>query len=361
MLTYTQLIAYGRALRQERVLSVYIDGTLRASRDREWRNQVDTALKELRNSVVEGPRDEWAQFETCSEFLGDELRALPSEIGTPGWMAFITKDGVIHSEHLPIVMPTVAVWDQGICAAPYLRALKEARPVVVVVPTMESSTLYLYEAGRLDYLDTVDSRAFDPSASGRETWRGFSSGTKRGSVYRDMSQPVQDNELDRMVHEVSHMAAGAAGIDGWILVGGASRASERIARAAERLAHGRVLRMHGIDTQAPESKLMAAARAGATTLRNAADLRRIAEISGGASDSSLVALGRDETERALEQARVRELYITRRYLANHGSDAESAVREALNQRARVEEVSGAAAEQLDELGGMAARLRYRGR
>jgi hypothetical protein len=56
---------------------------------------------------------------------------------------------------------------------------------------------------------------------------------------------------------------------------------------------------------------------------------------------------------------VRDLYITHRYLEDHPAEAEAAVRSAIDQAASVEEVSGAAAEQLDAHGGMAARLRYR--
>jgi hypothetical protein len=62
---------------------------------------------------------------------------------------------------------------------------------------------------------------------------------------------------------------------------------------------------------------------------------------------------------ALDQRRVRDLYITHRYLETHAAEAEGAVRSAIDQAASVEEVSGVAAAQLDAHGGMAARLRYR--
>ena len=70
-------------------------------------------------------------------------------------------------------------------------------------------------------------------------------------------------------------------------------------------------------------------------------------------------MGPSETKAALEQASVRELFLTHGYLENHAADAEDAVRAALGQDAVVEEVSGEAAQQLDALGGIAAGLRFR--
>ena len=69
--------------------------------------------------------------------------------------------------------------------------------------------------------------------------------------------------------------------------------------------------------------------------------------------------GHAAAERALQQKRVRELYITHRFLEEHTRHAEDAVRDAIDQGATVEEVERGAAERLDKHGGIAARLRYR--
>jgi stalled ribosome rescue protein Dom34 len=66
-----------------------------------------------------------------------------------------------------------------------------------------------------------------------------------------------------------------------------------------------------------------------------------------------------DTQWALDQASVRDLYVTRHYLDEHAAEAEDAVRSALDQDASVEEVSGSTAEQLDRAGGVAAGLRFR--
>jgi hypothetical protein len=58
---------------------------------------------------------------------------------------------------------------------------------------------------------------------------------------------------------------------------------------------------------------------------------------------------------------VRDLYVTHRFLEDHAAEAERAIRAALDQDASVEEVSGQAAERLNEHGGMAVGLRFRDR
>jgi hypothetical protein len=52
------------------------------------------------------------------------------------------------------------------------------------------------------------------------------------------------------------------------------------------------------------------------------------------------------------------VYFTQAFLENHTADAEAIVRLALGTQAQLEQVSGAAAARLDEVGGIAARLRY---
>ena len=93
-------------------------------------------------------------------------------------------------------------------------------------------------------------------------------------------------------------------------------------------------------------------------MREAADLAIIDEIVEQANGGTRAALGSVSTRRALSEKRVRELYLTHRYREDQPVDAETAVRLALAQGAQVEEVSRTAAERLDQLGGIAARLRY---
>jgi stalled ribosome rescue protein Dom34 len=157
------------------------------------------------------------------------------------------------------------------------------------------------------------------------------------------------------VERIGDLAAG----DEWILLGGIKRVVARLAQRLGPVAPNRVLELTSLDIHASLADIAQAARAGASQLRNALDVRRVAEIAELAGANGLGVVGPAETRRALEQASVRELYLTHRYLEDHAAEAEGAVRSALDQDASVEEVSGQAAEHLDHLGGMAAGLRFR--
>jgi hypothetical protein len=150
-----------------------------------------------------------------------------------------------------------------------------------------------------------------------------------------------------------------AGQDGWILLGGIRRVVAALSQQLAPLAADRVLELGSLDVHASEAEIVEAARSGASELTSTLDSKRIAAIADQAGARGLGALGPAETQAALTQASVRELYLTHRYLEDHAADAETAVRSALDQDASVEEVSGTAAERLDEHGGMAAGLRFR--
>src|SRR5262245_43300274 len=126
MLTREQLVALHRSLVDERVLSVYIGASeADPSHRNSWRVKPDHALKSLRTRLESAPRTERFAFEQCIERMESEIAALGGAPHTPGWVAFITADGVRTSHALPVVVPTSAVWTNGVFASPYVRALKE--------------------------------------------------------------------------------------------------------------------------------------------------------------------------------------------------------------------------------------------
>jgi hypothetical protein len=361
MLTYTELVVLERSLREARVLSVYLDGTADdfAAR-RSWRVQLENSLKKLRTGLADSSHAEREQFERCVLLLEERLASLPGGIGARGWMAFITPDGVRVDEHLPVPMPTVAAWSTGACVAPYIRALKQTRRVVVAVADARKATLYCYDRGALDKVKTIHAHAtLDPVTHMGDAPRvGFHPGV-RGSTGSDAAQRVLLNGTRRMLKEVADHALRLAGTDGWFLTGGIPHASAELALLIAHSAPGRVLNLESLDIHASEAEITVAAEHGASTLRDAFDLHQIEEIMGHANGNGSVALGPVATCEALEQLNVRELYVTHTFIEDHAADAENAVRKSLDQHALVEEVSREAARQLDGHGGMAARLRYR--
>jgi peptide subunit release factor 1 (eRF1) len=152
---------------------------------------------------------------------------------------------------------------------------------------------------------------------------------------------------------------GALAIDGaWIVIGGIPVvATTAVGLLAPDLA-ARATRAEHLDVHATDAQVAECARESASMLRDAEDLRRIEEAVSLASSGGAGAIGIVDTQRALELAQVRELFITQKFLENQAADADAAVRRAMDEGATVEHVSGEAAARVDALGGMAARLRY---
>ena len=361
MLTNSELVALERSLREARVLSVYLDGTAEDfAAQRTWRVNLNHSLKDLRVWLADSSHAEREEFERCVTLLEERLVPLSRGIGARGWSAFITHDAVRYAEGLPVPMPTLAVWSTGACIAPYIRALKQARPVVVAVADRRKVTLFSYGNGTLERRKTIHAYAnFGPvSHMGDAPRTGFHTGV-RGATGRDQEQRAMLQATNRMLKQVVDEALTLAGSDGWILTGGVPRASVELAQMIAESAPGRVLNMESLDVHASDAEICKAAEQGASALRDAVDLHRIEDIVEQANGTGFVALGPAETREALQQSRVRELYLTHSFIEDHAADAEDAVRSALYQGAFVEEVSREAAHQLDGHGGMAARLRYR--
>jgi hypothetical protein len=241
-----------------------------------------------------------------------------------------------------------------------MRVLKETRPVIVTVADARKAELYRYGLGKLSFVETVRAHHVveGPSHMGAAPRQGFHTGT-RGETGHDAAQRALLEGRDRMIAEAAHRITELAGEEGWILLGGTRRISARLSQQLAPIAPHRVLALTTLDVHSSEAAIAESARAGASTLRDACDANRFADIVERAGAAGLGVTGAVDTRWALDQASVRDLYVTRHYLDEHAADAEDAVRSALDQDASVEEVSGNVADLLDRLGGIAAGLRFR--
>lgn len=360
-MNFSHLVALADSLKDARVLTVYLDGTAEdPASQRSWRVQLDQSLENLRTWLYGSAHSEREEFEQCVRLLEKELEAFTAGLRTHGWVAFITTDRVHLASPLPVVMPTQAVWSTGPSVAPYMRALKETRPVVVVHADSTRADVYKYYLGELERITTLRSyhTVMAPSHMGDAPRVGFHGGT-RGDTGHDEAQCSLLVGTNRMLSDAVERALRVAGPDGWIVTGGIPEVGLHLADMLASRAPDRVLHIESLDIHASKADLAAAARVAASKLRNAMDAARVTEIFEGSNATGLGALGPAATRETLDQRRVRELYLTHRYLENHAAEAEDVVRSAIHQGAVIEEVSGAAAEQLDAHGGMAARLRYR--
>lgn len=358
MLTWPELIALERTLRDDEVLTVYLDGQVDDHTERRaWHVRLHQALRDLRTWLADSPDDERQRFERCVQHLESELSVVNGALGAPGWCAFVTPDRVHHAGALPVPVPTLTVWASGVSVAPYVRALKQHRPVLVALADAKHVALYRYQGGVLEELEGVRSRA--PGEHGRRMGappaQGMHTGV-RGGTGHDEGQREQADLTGKMLKSAARRLSRLAGLDGWVVAGGLPIPAGRLIEALPRRLAARTMRLESLDVHAAEPDIRRAAEDAASALRNATDLDRVEKIAVLASKGGRAAIGAADTRAALDQGRVRELYVTHRNLLDHPSETESAVRAALDQDAVVEEVSGTAAERLDALGGYAARL-----
>ena len=360
MLTHAELVALHRSLRDEHVLSVYIDGAAPdPAIQRSWRLQLEHSLHDVRAGLANATHEEREQFERCVRQLVARLDGIQVAVGPAAWAAFVSADGIREAHRVPAPGVTRAAWTKGPSLALYVRALKESRPVIVALVDARRAVLSQYGFGLLHRIETIHAHHVvePPAHMGGAPRKGFHTGT-RGATGRDAAQHSLLEGRNRMLARAAKRVAELAGPEGWIVLGGIHGI---VTRLAQRLASakGRLLEIDWLDVHSAEADIARAARAGAEKLRNTADLQRVRELEEQAGAHGLAVLGPAATRHALEQASCRELFVTHRYIVEHGADADEVVRAALEQDAVVEEVSGEAAVRLDQGGGMAAGLRFR--
>jgi protein required for attachment to host cells len=360
MLAYKGLVELERALRDQTVLSIYVNGELSdPAKRRRWRVDLRHAFDDIESWLKDSSHAEREGFAACRAMVEERLGAFRGTIRSPGWAGFFTTDGEQYGSALPVPMPTMAVWSTGPCLTPYMRAMKESRPVVIAVVDSSKAQLYRYAGHEAVRVETVRAHATvePPAHMGRPSRTGFHMGT-RGPTGTDQAQRELREATDRMLVEVAEKIVRHAAPDGWIAVGGIpSVAAAALARLPAALA-ARARHAPSVDVHATKAQIAEAARESASALRNAEDLKRVMDTMASAESDGRGALGSVDVLHALRDGRARELYFTSGYLGNRAADAESAVRQALDTHTFVEHVSGEAAETLDAVGGIAARLRY---
>lgn len=360
MLTYGNLVDLERALRDKTVLSVYVNGENSdpATRDR-WRADLRHSFDDIERWLEGSSHSERETFAACREMALKELSGFPPIAGERGWTGFFTADGPYHVGAVPVAVQTMAAWSTGACVAPYIRALKENRPVLVAVVDSTQARIFRYVEGAAQLVETVERKAAvdQPYHMGGPPRLGFSTGT-RGRTGTDAAQKEEKSATDRMLTEVASRIGGLSTDGPWIVIGGIPVvATAALAQLAPDPA-SRAMRAEHLDVHATDAQVAECARESASKLRDADDLKRIEEAESAAQSGGAGAIGVVDTKRALDLAQVRELFITQKFLENHAADADAAVRRAMDEGAVVEHVSGEPAVRVDGLGGMAARLRY---
>lgn len=359
MLTMTQVRTLVRELSATKVLSVYLDTRVTdpAMRDA-WRPALAGALREL-GSTLSG--DDHEEFRLAAARLEDAALPASGAWGAPGWMALATANGVRFADDLPTRTPTLAVWREGPVIAPYLRVMKQHHPVIVALVDSRSATLFRYAWGRLDALSDmhISVDALDTGEPPRHELRGKSIPSPRSSTGTERAARRRMTSFRRLCAILGDHLTELAADGSWILIGGTPAWSRYAASALPPHLAARTHASQTLGFNATDEEIATAAKHAGSALRATRGSALLGTMLERAGAEGLAVRGVPATQRALRTSAVDLLVLSPAFLFTDADEAETSVRSALEQGARVEVLSGEAAEKLDrEAGGIAGQLRY---
>jgi len=359
MMTREDLAQLSKARENDMVLSVYIARHGSDPGDRgAWRLRLDGALEEIRDCIEREAPADLAAFEKAAELVGSGLESYGRVLPNEGWSAFATEESLWHAEPLTFRPLDLVRWRQGVYVAPYLRTLKNRRPVTLVVLTRMHATTYRYLDGELE--PGVELHAEWPAAEAADVGiskRASSASGVRGVTRTDYRRRTEAENAKRHRKELVETLEGMAGDDGGVVLGGTVKAISAVRKDLEAKLAGRIVEAPEVSFDSTRPELEAAVAAAASTLTRMRQARLL-EACADAGDRA--SRGWNQTYRALAAGAVDTLLVARGLIESSPDDAERLVRLAMAQGADVEELGEELGEQLTAgAEGVAARLRFR--
>ncbi|HEY0970270.1 MAG TPA: hypothetical protein VGE02_04745 [Gemmatimonadales bacterium] len=360
MFTLPDVQALVRDLSATNVLSVYLETRVTdpAMRDA-WRPTLANALRDV-GAGLSG--DERPEFERARAVLEEAMPRLGGVWGAEGWVAFVTADGTYQAVDVPTHCPTLVAWREGPVIAPYMRVLKELRPVIVALVDLDSARIYRYAWGDLDMLPEMSLSADEHPAAGIAPGperRGQSVPAPRSATGTERGQRRQEAAFESLAATLAERLAELADEEGWILVGGSREWARVAGEALPARLTGRVMVSDTLDHDATDAQITEAAQHAATALRAAHGQALLDSLLQDAGAPGLSASGVPSVQRALKRRAVDLLLLSPAFMHDEAEAAEDAVRATLLQGGDVEVLSGDAAARLDETAhGVVAKLRF---
>lgn len=360
MLTRDGLAQLSDSLRDRRVLSIYLDGRVTDPATRlTWRTVLAHSLTALRAASSEQPHSERSELDRSIALLEEQLTPIEGALSAPGFVAFVTSDGVALADALPVAMPNVARWQLGPWISPYLRAQKELRPLILAVLDARMARSYRYALGVLSPLEhfhahvTVD----QPSHMGGPPRSSFHTGT-RGAAATDAVDRARQHGTQRMLHELIEHLTTVAASDEWIVVGGMPARAGLVLTMLPAHLRARAVVASGLTPATPASALRRVAREQARRLRQRLDRDIVETTITQADEHGLGTVGEEATRGLLALGGVHTLLLSTHFINDRPDAAEELARAALAGGTGIEIVTPPAADRLDRVGGVAAQLRF---
>jgi hypothetical protein len=364
MLTRDQLEELYRGLQEEKVLTVYVDGVGNDPATRRvWRRRLEQELEREERRLQKVDSGQLEEFMEAQGQILKVLDAYQAHLPGKGWVGVASAHDLHHHETLPVQVPTLARWESGPRVAPYIRGLKQLRPMGIALVDSRRGRIFLYREGQVEEVEDFRADTFlgdllDPAAPQRT---GRYSGS-RGETATDAAQRYLEEGTGRMMKRVRDLCIDLVRPDGFILIGGDQEALAALRPLFPKKMDCRVLENPSLYVEMSAAEIKVAAAEAASTLSKLRQNTLLNQITEQTYSGGNGSLGAEETVRALREGRVDILALSRGFVEANPDLADQCVTHAFQQGADVRVFSGDPASRLDaEGGGVGARLRYRWR
>lgn len=363
MLSSQELTDLYRAHQADRVLSVYVDADQHDPAQRDiWRLNLRHGLDAAWKQLTDASHDEREAFRAARTAIESAIDGEASAF-LPGraWVGFATDGEVIRLERVEAPMPDLVRWETGLRIAPYVRALKHARPVLAVILDRREAVLYRYQYHQLERLERLHANTFIGDLSEIEiSKRATQTSGVRGKTGTDAAQSVLDNAAGKLIHriveELREEDAHAP-----LVIGGTREQIAALSRALPGDIAAQQVEDPSLHADLTPAELSERIEAAASEFSDRRQLSLLDEAVDAAGAGGNACLGHADTERALREQRVRVLLISSDLQQRDPDLADRLVTDALTDNgADVQLLVREAAERLDREGeGVGALLHYR--
>jgi len=360
MLNHEEVLRLHHDLAEQRVLSVYLNAEESDPAERRaWRIRLNGMLKELQAGLTGAPPEEREAARSAVELLERELGRFPGLLPERGWVGVATAERIWYAGASPAPMPDLVRWEEGVHVAPCVRALKQSRPVTVVVADQRHARRlgYLHGEMKEERVLWADSVIADSASAGSSARAATHSGM-RGEPRADAARRIGEVATQRMLREVLDALSGPMEGGHLLVLAGNAETTAALLQALPERVRERTIDVPGVPVDASPARLKEAVEAAASILSIRLQRALVDEVIDVTRSAGRACLGLERTERALRQGAVDTLVLSRAFARSEPDLAERLVDLTLDHRAAVEEIADAAADELDREGGIGARLRY---
>ncbi|MDX1577997.1 MAG: hypothetical protein R3266_05910 [Gemmatimonadota bacterium] len=299
------------------VLSVYLDADQHDPAERDaWRIALKQGIASERKKLESAggdAKEELAALDRAFEHLRDAIGVADSSfLPGRGWAGFATEDGIVHAGSVPVPMPNLVRWERGLRAAPYLRVLKQARPVFLTIIDQRRAAIYRYHGGEFELVRGLhaDTEIGDLTDIGQPKRASQRSGI-RGKTGTDAAQAILEvatgKLMNRLASELEDLLEDS---DGFLVLGGISQQISALEKHLPEALGGRTVRRSSLHFESEESELKETVEEAASELTSSLHQRLLESVMELARSNGRGCLGREDTEEALRAQRVRLLLVS---------------------------------------------------